>query len=337
MFACVIIPHMSQPLPPFSQFPQFTSSGALCHLLTLEGIERAMVQRIFALADDCAAGHDRPLSKRLIANIFFETSTRTRTAFEAAAKQLGADVVNLDQISMAGSVKQESLQDTVRTVSAMGTRGIVLRHHVEGAPAQAAAAAPPSVAVINGGDGCHAHPTQGLTDAYTLAAHFGGEANLSGLSVAIIGDVLHSRVARSNIHILQTLGVRNIRLVGPPALCPAAYGEQFGLAVTDDFDAVLADTDVFILLRVQQERISEHLPAMATYQSLKDYAARYELNTARLRRIKKDAVIMHPGPINRGVEIADEAADGARSLILKQIQKGMAIRMAVLVMLCGGA
>lgn len=313
---------------------QLNSDGSLAHLLTLDGLPAAAVHDLFTLADFYAAGSDsRPLRGRLLVNIFFESSTRTRTAFEAAAKQLGADVVNLDQIRMAGTTKSESLQDTVRTVCAMGTAGIVLRHGEDGAAQQAADAADGQAVVINGGDGCHAHPTQGLADAYTLLRHFGDA--LPTLAVAIIGDVLRSRVARSDLHILRTLGVRDIRLAGPPQLCPSALAGSLGAPVLHDIDEALAGADVAILLRIQNERLAALRDEFAL--SPADYLTRYGLTEARQARMKPAAVIMHPGPINRGVEIADRVADSRQSLILQQVRNGMAIRKAVLTELIADA
>lgn len=309
---------------------QLKPDGSLAHLLTLDGIPRAAVERLFSLADSYARGSRdcRPLGGRLMVNIFFESSTRTRTAFEAAAKQLGADVVNLDQFRMAAASKGESLQDTVRTVAAMGAAGIVLRHGDNGAAQAAADAAGDRLAVINGGDGSCSHPTQGLTDAYTLRHCV--QKPPEQLSVAIVGDVLHSRVARSNLHILRLLGVEDIRLAGPPPLCPASLADTLGAPVTDSIDHALDGADVVMLLRIQRERL-------ASLNMIPDsYLSQYGLTEARAAALKPDAVIMHPGPINRGVEIADAVADGDRSLILRQVAYGMAIRMAVLTDLISG-
>ena len=318
--------------PPLMPVSQLTPDGALAHLLTLEGLPVAAIERLFELAGHFnSAAHARTLENKLLVNIFFESSTRTRTAFEAAAKQLGAAVVNLDQIRMAGASKSESLQDTVRTVSAMGAAGVVLRHWENGAAQQAADAAPPGVAVINGGDGCHAHPTQGLTDAYTLRQEV--RTPFAELSVAIVGDVLHSRVARSDVHILRALGVRDIRLTGPAQLCPPSLAKSIGAEVVEDLDGALAGADVVILLRIQRERLREklHLPE-------EEYLRQYGLTPARAARLKREAVIMHPGPINRNVEVADSVADAENSLILKQVAYGMGVRKAVLhTLLAGGA
>ena len=306
---------------------QLTPDGSLRHLITLAGLPQSLLHDIFSDADFFAKGDaPRLLAGKLLVNIFFESSTRTRAAFEASAKQLGADVINLDQITMAGDTKRESLSDTVRTVAAMGAAGIALRHSEHGAAAEAAAAATDGVAVINGGNNCEAHPTQGLTDAYTLRERFGED--FSGLAVAIVGNVLHSRVARSDLHVLRIMGASDIRLIGPKNLCPPFLAEELGAPVFDDMEEGLSGADVIILLRVQRERLQTALPVA-------DYFAQYGMTEQRLSRIKKDAMILHPGPINRGIEISDAAADSAQSFILRQVTNGMAIRKAVLSRLCG--
>jgi aspartate carbamoyltransferase catalytic subunit len=226
---------------------------------------------------------------------------------------------------MAGDIKQESLEDTVRTVAAMGAVGIALRHPDAGAPQAAVAAAAPGIAVINGGNNCESHPTQGLTDAYTIRERVGDD--FSGLSVAIVGDVLHSRVARSNLHMLRIMGATDIRLVGPPELCPQILQNDLGASVFSDLEEAINSVDIVILLRVQRER----LRAMPQES---DYFRNYGLTAARLAMLKKDVMILHPGPINRGVEISDSVADGPQSMILRQVTNGMAIRKAVLSRLC---
>lgn len=308
---------------------QMTPDGRLCHLLTLAGVRKRLLCDIFAEADACAADRSqRPLAGKLFVNIFFESSTRTRTAFAAAAKQLGADVVNLDRTTMAEHDKGETLEDTVRTVAALGASGVALRHSESGAAVRAAQAAElTGMAVINGGTGCEAHPTQGLTDAYTLREMAGDD--FSGLAAAIVGDVLHSRVARSNVQVLRAMGMSDIRLVGPPSLCPLSLQEELGAPVFDGMDEGLDGVDVVLLLRVQRERLSGGLAAPAAY------FADYGLTEKRLAALKKSAVVMHPGPINRGMEIADVAADGAQSRILRQVANGVVIRRAVLTRLCG--
>ena len=308
-------------------------AGRLRHLLTLANFPPEQARRIFALADDFASGKladFRPLRGRLFVNVFFELSTRTRAALEAAGKQLGADVVNLDQTTMSGEAKGESVEDTIRTLAAMGARGAALRHGREGAAAEAAAAAPAGMAIVNGGDGCNAHPTQGLADAYTLRREFGED--FSGLTAAIVGDCLHSRVARTDALMLQMLGARDIRFVGPRALCPPSLAGFGGTTVRvfENLDEGLDGADAVILLRVQRERMPD-----AERPSAAEYFRDYGLTEARAARLKSGAVVMHPGPINRGVEIASSVADGPRSRILRQVKNGMAVRKAALTLLCG--
>ena len=307
----------------------------LRHLTGIAGLTKTAVLRLFAGADEFARARKdnnlpRTLAGKLIVNIFFESSTRTRTAFEASARQLGADVVNLDRITMAGDNKSESLADTVRTVSAMGAAGIVLRHGKAGAPQMAVAAAPPGVFVINGGDGNNAHPTQGLADAYTVREKFGD--SFAGVRIAIVGDIINSRVARSDARIFRLLGARDIRLVGPPKLCPPQMAKLLGGKVVCDMDEGIADCDIVVLLRMQRERAGDGF-----FPSVAEYFRDYGMTAQRLKALttkRRDVMIMHPGPINRGVEITDEVADGKHSRILRQITNGMAIRMATLTELC---
>ena len=303
-------------------------------MLTLADFPPATARRIFQWADDFRGGKlrgFRPLEGRLFVNVFFELSTRTRAALEAAGKQLGADVVNLDQTTMSGEAKGESVRDTILTLSAMGARGAALRHGREGAADEAARAAPAGMSIVNGGDGCNAHPTQGLADAYTLRAEFGDD--FSGLSAAIVGDCLHSRVARTDARILHALGARDIRFVGPRSLCPpslAGFGGMAAIRVFNNLDEGLEGADAVILLRVQRER----MPA-AERPDAAEYFRDYGLTAARAARLGRGTVVMHPGPINRGVEIESSVADGGRSRILRQVENGMAIRKAALTMLCG--
>lgn len=336
-------------MPPESDI-QFSPDGGLRHLISLNGLSKPFLDAFFASADKWQNGGGRPLAGKLFANIFFESSTRTRAALEAAAKQLGADVVNLDQITMAGETKNESLEDTVRTVSAMGAAGIALRHSEAGAAARAAKIAGKfGVSLINGGIGCEEHPTQGLTDAYTLREKFGED--FSALSIVIAGDVLHSRVARSNLLVLRTLGAKDIRLAGPPELCPPSLRDEFGAPVFSDMDEALDGADVAMFLRVQRERLPKAFgkrradfsadETETAYKRIFDeyagrYFADYGLTETRLAKLKQNAAVMHPGPLNRGVEISDAAADGPRSLILRQVANGMAVRKAVLAVLCAG-
>ena len=308
-------------------------SGKLRHLLTLERFPPGAARDIFALADDFASGKMdadsfRPLRGKLFANVFYELSTRTRAALEAAGKQLGADVVNLDQTTMSGEAKGESVEDAVRTLAAMGACGMALRHGREGAALAAASAAPDGMAIINGGDGCNAHPTQGLADAYTLRAEFGGD-DFSGMSAAIVGDCLHSRVARTDAHILRALGAKDVRFVGPPDLCPPEM-ESLGVRVFSDIAKGLDGADAVILLRVQRERMPD-----GSRPDGAEYFRAYGMTESRAESLKAGAVVMHPGPINRGVEIESSVADGPRSRILRQVENGMAIRKAALTMLCG--
>ena len=263
------------------------------------------------------------LRGKTIVNLFYEPSTRTRTSFEIAAKWLSADVVN---ISAAGSsiVKGESLKDTGRTLEAMGPDIVVVRHPSPGAPAFLAGFL--SASIINAGDGAHEHPTQALLDLFTIRER---KRRLEGMKAAIVGDIAHSRVARSNIYGMKKLGM-DVRVVGPATLLPRGI-EQLGVEVFTDFDQALVDVDVIMMLRLQLERQSAGL-----LPSLREYSRLYGLNVERLKRAKPDVLIMHPGPINRGIEIAPEVADGSYSLILDQVQNGVAIRMALLYLLARG-
>jgi aspartate carbamoyltransferase catalytic subunit len=264
-----------------------------------------------------------------VVNLFFEDSTRTRISFEAAAKRLSADVINF---SAKGSsvAKGESLKDTALTLEAMGADAVVIRHSSSGAPHRLAGWVRGTV--VNAGDGSHEHPTQALLDAFTIRRRFGrplGEA-LDGLRVTIVGDVLHSRVARSNVLLLTTLGAE-VTLVAPPTLLPVAVG-AWPCAVGYDLDAVVPKTDVVMMLRVQQERMNA-----AYFPSVREYSRRYGLDGTRMAQLPEHAIVMHPGPMNRGVEIAADVADSARSTIVEQVANGVSVRMAVLYLLLGGA
>jgi aspartate carbamoyltransferase catalytic subunit len=263
------------------------------------------------------------LRGRTVVNLFYEDSTRTRISFEAAAKRLSADVINF---SAKGSsvAKGESLKDTALTLQAMGADAVVIRHGASGAPHRLAGWVAGSV--INAGDGTHEHPTQALLDAYTMRARLG---RLKDLRVAIVGDVLHSRVARSNVLLLHTLGAE-VTLVAPPTLLPVGVG-SWPAATSYELDAVLPDTDVVMMLRVQQERMSDSF-----FPSAREYSRRYGLDAGRLRRLPEHAIVMHPGPMNRGMEIAPEVADSPRSTITEQVANGVSVRMAVLYQLLGG-
>lgn len=298
------------------------------HLLTLDGMPR---ERILALLDRAqlfAEGHDLrgSLAGTAVCTLFFEPSTRTRMSFHLAAQRLGADVLNFDA-STSSTRKGETALDTLRNLEAMGVRGFVVRHSEDGAVAALARRVRPGTALINAGDGRSAHPTQGLLDMLTLRQAKGDA--FERLTVLIVGDVRHSRVARSDLHALRTLGAGEIRVCGPQALLPDD-GTLAGCAVSHDLDAALDGVDVVMMLRLQRERMEEGLVS-----SLEDYHRAYGLTAQRLRRAKPDAVVMHPGPINRGVEIADEVADGPQSLILRQVHNGVAVRMAVLESLLG--
>lgn len=311
---------------------QIDSDGRLRHLLTLDGLPRETLCRLLDRAGqirDTALGRTQRrnlLDGTTVCTLFFEPSTRTRSSFQIAAQRLGADVLNFDA-STSSTRKGETARDTLRNLEAMGVRGFVVRHADDGAVDALAEAAGEGTTLVNAGDGRSAHPTQGLLDALTLRQAKG--ADFSRLKVLIVGDVKHSRVARSDLHALRTLGTGEIRVCGPQSLLPDD-GSLAGCTVGDDFDAMLDGVDAVMMLRLQRERMEEGLIA-----SLEDYHRDYGLTQARLGRAAKDAVVLHPGPINRGVEITDEVADGPQSLVLRQVSNGVAIRMAVLETLLG--
>jgi aspartate carbamoyltransferase catalytic subunit len=305
---------------------QVTADGRLKHLLTIDGIPRALLLELLDAAESLRSvalrGNKKlPLLRgRTIVNLFFEASTRTRTTFELAAARLSADVVNLDVASSSTS-KGESLLDTLATLEAMQCDMFVVRHPDSGAAHFIAEHAAPGVAVLNAGDGRHAHPTQALLDAYTIHRH---KPRFEELTIALVGDVLHSRVARSQLRAFGTLGVNELRVVGPRTLMPPAI-EELGVRVYTDMDAGLADADVVITLRLQRERMrGAFVPSEA------EYYRRYGLSAERLALAKPDCIVMHPGPMNRGVEIASAVADGKQSVILEQVSNGLAMRMAVM-------
>ena len=306
--------------------PQLNRNGELHHLLSLEGLPRAIIERVLATADGFINVAERevksvPLLRgRSVFNLFFEHSTRTRTTFEIAARRLSADVFNLD-ITRSSTAKGESLLDTINNLTAMQADMFVVRHAASGAPHLIARHVAPHVHVINAGDGRHAHPTQGLLDMYTIR-HY--KRDFSNLTVAIVGDILHSRVARSDIHALTTLGVPEVRAVGPLTLLPDGL-EQLGVRVFTRLDEGIRGADVIIMLRLQNERMRG-----ALLPSAQEYFRNYGLTPERLRLAKPDAIVMHPGPMNRGVEIDSRVADGAQSVILPQVTFGIAVRMAVL-------
>jgi aspartate carbamoyltransferase catalytic subunit len=301
--------------------------GVLHHLLTLDGLSRPTLMRLLDRAQAFVDGENAADALRGIAvcTLFFEPSTRTRLSFQRAAQRLGADVLNFDAAA-SSTTKGETALDTLKNIEAMGVRGFIIRHAQDGVLNALARHIAPDTRLINAGDGRSAHPTQGLLDMLTLRQAKGDD--FSRLKVAIVGDVLHSRVARSDLHALRTLGAGDIRICGPAALLPPPEdhgGMLHGCTVTHDFDEALDGADVVMMLRLQRERMEQGLVS-----SLEDYHRDYGLTEARLKRAAPDAVVMHPGPMNRGVEIDDAVADGPQSLILKQVSNGVAVRMAVL-------
>ncbi|KQU75208.1 MULTISPECIES: aspartate carbamoyltransferase catalytic subunit [unclassified Rhizobacter] len=311
--------------------PQLNAHGELIHLLSIEGLPRAVIHHILDTAGTFLSVNDRDVKKvpllrgKSVFNLFFENSTRTRTTFEIAAKRLSADVINLD-IAKSSAAKGESLLDTIANLSAMHADMFVVRHGESGAPYLIAQHCAPHVHVVNAGDGRHAHPTQGLLDMYTIR-HF--KKDFSNLTVAIVGDILHSRVARSDIHALTTLGVPEIRAVGPKTLVPADLKEM-GVRVCHDMAEGIRGADVIIMLRLQNERMSG-----AMLPSAGEFFKNYGLTDEKLALAKPDAIVMHPGPINRGVEIDSSVADGKQSVILPQVTFGIAVRMAVMSTIAG--
>jgi aspartate carbamoyltransferase catalytic subunit len=313
---------------------QIDRHGRLRHLLTLEGIPRETLIELLDLAaalDAATGGKVKKLPVlrgRTVVNLFFEPSTRTRSSFELAASRLSAEVLNFDALSSSTS-KGESVLDTLRTLEAMHCDVFVVRHKDNGTPHYLAQHVGEDVSVINAGDGNNAHPTQGLLDAYTIRRHKG--ADFSRLTVLIVGDVLHSRVARSNIHALTTLGVGELRVCGPRELLPPDLPAHH-TRIFNDLDEALRGVDVVIMLRLQKERMREtQVPDDASYH------ARYGLTPQRLALAARDAIVMHPGPMNRGVEIDSAVADGGQSVILEQVSNGLVIRMAVMAKLVGAA
>ena len=283
-----------------------------------------------AAATEQGVGKLPPLRGRTVVNLFYEDSTRTRISFEAAAKRLSADVINFSAKGSSVS-KGESLKDTALTLEAMGADAVIIRHNSSGAPHRLANAGWISGGVINAGDGTHEHPSQALLDAFTLRNHLrNGEGDLKGINVTIVGDVLHSRVARSNVLLLNTLGAK-VRLVAPPTLLP--YGvEDWDCEVSYDLDASLEGSDAVMMLRVQRERMNA-----AYFPNAHEYSNRYGLNVTRMNRLSETAVVMHPGPINRGMEISADVADSQRSVIVEQVASGVSVRMAVLYLILGGS
>ena len=314
-------------------FNQFNSAGELAHLLTLEGLPKEQILHILDTAKQFVSVTDPsrevrkvPLLRgKSVFNLFFENSTRTRTTFEIAAKRLSADVINLD-ISTSSTAKGESLLDTIDNLVAMQADIFVVRHSVSKAPIEIANHVPPHVHVVNAGDGSNQHPTQGLLDMYTMR-HF--KQNFKGLKVAIVGDIVHSRVAKSNIHALTTLGCEEIRAIGPESLLPSNL-DMLGVKIYHSMEEGLKGADVVMTLRIQKERMEAgQVPEGDAFFK------QYGLTPARLGLAKSDAIVMHPGPMNRGVEIDSAVADGPQSVILNQVTFGIAVRMAVMSIIAG--
>ena len=315
----------------YKRNPQLNKNGELIHLLSTEGLSRDILTHILDTATNFVSVNSREVKKvpllrgKSVFNLFFENSTRTRTTFDIAAKRLSADVFTLD-IGRSSTAKGETLLDTIDNLSAMAADIFVVRHSESGAPYLIAQHVAPHVHVVNAGDGRHAHPTQGLLDAYTIR-HY--KKDFTNLRVAIVGDVLHSRVARSDIHALLALGCPEVRVVGPRTLVPTDLA-QMGVRVFHNLEEGIRDCDVIIMLRLQNERMSG-----ALLPSSQEYFKSFGLTPERLQLAKPDAIVMHPGPINRGVEIASSVADGPQSVILSQVTFGIAVRMAVMSIVAG--
>ena len=311
---------------------QFDAEGNLRHLLTTEGLSAETISEILDTAESFISIGERYIRKvpllhgRTVVNLFFEPSTRTRTTFEIAAKRLSADVINLNPSRLSTS-KGESILDTVRTLEAMHTDMFVVRDGSSGTAHLIARHVPSHVHIINAGDGRHAHPTQAMLDMFTIRQSKGEFRNLR---VAIVGDILHSRVARSQIHALNILGTKEVRVIGPQTLLPTEI-DRLGVTPVTDLDEGLADIDVIMMLRLQLERMEGQL-----IPSSQEYFRLYGLTAARVERAAPGAVVMHPGPMNRGLEIASAVADGDRSLILPQVTNGIAVRMSIMAKLMGG-
>ncbi|KOG90025.1 aspartate carbamoyltransferase catalytic subunit [Streptomyces varsoviensis] len=321
------------------------------HLISAADLTRDDAVLFLDTAEEMARVADRPIKKlptlrgRTVVNLFFEDSTRTRISFEAAAKRLSADVINFSAKGSSVS-KGESLKDTALTLEAMGADAVVIRHHDSGAPHRLATSGWIGGSVVNAGDGTHEHPTQALLDAFTMRRHLAGAADggpthhrgpgdgtgrdLAGRRITIVGDILHSRVARSNVHLLTTLGA-HVTLVAPPTLVPIGVG-QWPCEVSYDLDAVLPKSDAVMMLRVQRERMNA-----AFFPTEREYARRYGLHGERMAKMPDHAIVMHPGPMNRGMEITAEVADSVRCTAVEQVANGVSIRMAVLYLLLGGA
>ncbi len=310
---------------------QLDARGRLRHFLSLEGLQRSHLIEILDTAESMSGVAERRVKKlpilhgKTIVNLFFEASTRTRTAFELAAKRLSADVLNFN-IAVSATAKGETLLDTLRTIEAMQCDMFTVRHSDSGAAEFIARHVKPHVAVLNAGDGRHAHPTQAMLDMFTIRRHKG---DFAPLRVAIVGDILHSRVARSQIRALNILGAREVRVVAPKTLLPA-FAETLGVRVFQNLNQGLRDVDVIIMLRLQRERMQG-----ALLPSELEFFQQYGLTEQRLALAHPQAIVMHPGPINRGVEIDSRVADGPCSVILEQVTNGIAVRMAIMSMTLG--
>jgi len=311
---------------------QHNADGSLRHFLTVEGLDRDILTRILDTAESFISVGEREIKKvpllrgKTVVNLFFESSTRTRTTFEIAAKRLSADVINLNPSRLSTS-KGETVLDTVKNLEAMHTDLFVVRDSFSGAAYLVAQHVLPHVSIINGGDGRHAHPTQAMLDVFTIRQH---RPDFNNLVVAIVGDILHSRVARSQIHALNILGAAEVRVIAPRTLLPTEV-ERLGVKPYTDMRKGLKDVDVVMMLRLQRERMQGSLIA-----SEQEYFNLYGLTADKLALAKPDALVMHPGPINRGLEIASDVADGPHSVILDQVTNGIAVRMSVMAILLGG-
>lgn len=320
--------HQAGPLPAGLQLHE---DGRLRHFLSIEGLPRQTLVDILDTAESFVSVHAQSVKKvpllrgKTVVNLFFEPSTRTRTTFELAAKRLSADVLNIN-IATSATTKGESLLDTLRNIEAMFCDMFVVRHADSGAAHFIARHVAPHISVLNAGDGQHAHPTQAMLDMFTIRKHKG---DFTKLKVAIVGDILHSRVARSQIHALNILNTNEVRVIAPKTLLPADV-DKLGVHVYHDMDQGLADADVVIMLRLQRERMQS-----ALLPSEHEFFQLYGLTQSRLQTARPDAIVMHPGPANRGVEIASEVADGPQSVILEQVSNGIAVRMAIMSMVMG--
>ena len=305
------------------------------HLLSIADLNKDEALSILDTATELAKVSDGPMKKlptlrgKTVVNLFFEDSTRTRISFEAAAKRLSADVINFSAKGSSVS-KGESLKDTALTLQAMGADAVIIRHNASGAAKRLADSEWTSGSVVNAGDGTHEHPSQGLLDAFTIRKHLrGGEGDLAGIRVAIVGDVLHSRVARSNVLLLNLLGAKVI-LVAPPTLLPVGV-KNWPVEISYDLDSVLPNVDAVMMLRIQMERMNDSF-----FPSAREYSHYFGLNRERMNKMKSSAIVMHPGPMNRGLEITADTADSGRSVIVEQVSNGISVRMAILYLLLAG-